>query len=266
MKLSVIMPVARVDAYLLLTLKSVDAQTYRDFELVIVCDAGIKEKIDSILNSNNYSFSYKVIATKLKGVAFAANLALANCSGELIARWDSDDLCDSNRFSRQISELNNDPSLGVVGTRVQIIDGKGDINKYHNFKFYPDNKSIRCALKYRQPLLHSSIIFRSSILFKNNGYLYGHTSEDHELYIRIARDKSIVFKNIPDVITYYRKHSSQLSDIANQKNHFIEIGAIMFSEFLRTWNPIYIIGLIVNIPILRRLRYSYRSLLKFLND
>jgi hypothetical protein len=132
---------------------------------------------------------------------------------------------------------------------------------FQKFKFYDTNESIRNALKYRQPLLHSSLIFRSDVLYRNKGYLYGHTSEDHELFIRIARDKSLRFKNIPDVTTYYRRHSAQLSDLSNQKNHFCEIAGFMFTEFLKTGNPFYIFGMIVNFPPLRRIRYGYRRML-----
>ena len=198
----------------------------------------------------------------MRGVAFAANLGVAASSGKYIARWDSDDLCDSNRFSLQLEEFSRDPKLGVVGTRVVIVDENGNPSKFQKFKFYGSNEDIRRALKYRQPLLHSALMFRADVIFRNKGYLYGHTSEDHELFIRIARDQVIYFKNLPDVLTYYRRHSSQLSDVSNQKIHFYEIAGFMFSEFLRTLNPLYLIGMVVYFPPLRNLRYRYRAVVK----
>ena len=260
--LSVVMPIGRVDRFLSLTLDSVEAQIYRDFELIVVCEADIVSEVTALIESGKYTFSRKIISTTLRGVAFAANLGIAASSGKYIARWDSDDLCDSNRFLRQIAEMTKNPKIAVIGSKVVIIDEYGIPSRYQKFKFYSDDISIRRALKYRQPLLHSSLIFHSDILFKNKGYLYGHTSEDHELFIRIARNKQLLFKNLEDVTTYYRRHSAQLSDLSNQKIHYYEISSFMFSEFLRTFNPLYIIGMLVNIPFLRRLRYTYREFLK----
>jgi glycosyltransferase involved in cell wall biosynthesis len=261
MKLSVVMPIGRIDQFLEETLLSVEDQTYRDFELIMVCETGMRLELEQFIGRVQVSFPYRILDTKLRGVAFAANLGIAAANGEYIARWDSDDLCDPCRFERQIEELSKDSFLAIVGTKVEIINENGVASRFQKFKFYEMDDSIRRALKYRQPLLHSSLIFRADILFRNKGYLYGHTSEDHELFIRIARDNSLRFRNISDITTYYRRHSAQLSDLSNQKNHFCEIAGFMFSEFLRTGNPLYIFGMIVNFPPLRRIRYGYRRLL-----
>lgn len=265
MILSVVMPVGRVDDFFDQTLLSVQAQTFKNFELIIVCDSAIYTDVSELLKSGCYTFNYKIIQTKLKGVAFAANLGIAASTGKYIARWDSDDLCEANRFLLQIEEFAIDPHLCVVGTKVLIIDEKGEPSRFQKFKYYGGNKAIRRALKYRQPLLHSALMFRADIVFRNKGYLYGHTSEDHEFFIRIARDKSVTFKNLHNVITYYRRHSAQLSDVSNQKNHFYEISGFMFSEFLRTLNPLYLIGIVVNFPPFRNLRYRYRAVLKLMS-
>ncbi len=264
--LSVVMPVARIDKFLSETLLSVASQTFKDFELIAVCDSSLRDDLEAVLKRLPLGFSYRIIHTKLKGVAFAANLGISESQSTYLARWDSDDLCDPHRFERQIAEFESDKYLSVIGTRVVIINEDGLPSEFQNFKFYGNNKSIRHALKYRQPLLHSSLMFRSEILFKNKGYLYGHTSEDHEMFIRIARDTSVVFKNLNDVQTYYRRHSAQLSDIGNQKRHFFEISGFMFTEFLMTLNPLYIIGMLVNFPPFRRLRYRYRSFRKFIKN
>lgn len=264
MMLSVIMPIARIDNYLRETLFSVASQTFKDFELIAVCDCDLSDDLRLLFKELSLDFKYRIVQTKLKGVAFAANLGIAESEGLYLARWDSDDLCDPHRFVRQIEEFEADKSLGVIGTKVVIVNENGAPSDYQKFKLYKDNKSIRRALKYRQPLLHSSLMFRSEVLFKNKGYLYGHTSEDHEMFIRIARDPSVGFKNLDDVQTYYRRHSAQLSDIGNQKRHFCEIAGFMFTEFLMTLNALYIFGMLVNFPPLRRLRYRYRSFRQFL--
>lgn len=259
MRISVVMPVGRIDPFLSLTLANVNQQTFRDFELVVVCGMDILDDLNALLRQMALDFPTQVIGTRLRGVAFAANLGIAHARADLIARWDSDDLCDPQRFARQIEELDKDPRLGVIGTRVLIVDEAGQPNRFQKFKFYQTDQQIRRALKYRQPLLHSSLVFRAALLFGNKGYLYGHTSEDHEMFIRIARDQGVRFLNLPDVVTYYRRHASQLSDLSNQYNAFYEIAGFMTTEFLRTWNPLYLFGIAVNLPVLRRLRHQVRA-------
>ena len=265
MKLSVIMPILKVDKFLEETFVSLENQTYKDFKLIIVCQNTEYESLIFFIKKQKISFKYEVIQTNLKGVAFASNLAINQIDTLYVARWDSDDLSDPRKFELQINELETNKSLGVVGTIVELIDEKGNKINFQKFKFFENNIEIRRALKYRQPLLHSSLMFRSQILFDNKGYLYGHTSEDHEMFIRIARDQNVKFKNLKSVTTYYRRHKAQLSDMKNYKKHFYEISGFLFSEFLRSLNPLYIIGIFANLPIFRKIRYMFRKLLKFLS-
>ena len=263
--LSVLMPVARCDYNFKLTLRSVSQQSYLDFVLIIVCPIDIESQVrDLVKEIIRPPICCQILSTGLAGVAFAANLGLSMCNTKYIARWDSDDLCDETRLHEQIKILEERPDVAVVGTRVEIINETGAREEFQKFKFYETDREIRRALKFRQSLLHSSLTFRTDVLFEARGYLYGHTSEDHELFIRIARDKNIRFLNLSGVTTYYRRHGSQLSDISNISNQFYEISAFMFGEFLRTFNMLYIFGIIVNIPPIRKARYRYRGMRSFL--
>jgi len=261
MKLAVIMPVNRIDSYLLDSLESLKNQTFKEFDLIIVCSSDIVERLSAIMLKVCDKLTYKIVSTRLNGLAFALNLGISEVEATYIARWDSDDLCEPNRFKRQIEELDKNDNLAIIGTRVKIIGPNGDEDRFRFIKFYSDNKAIRRALKYRHPLVHPSLMFRASVIFQNSGYLYGHTSEDHELFIRIARDPEVEFMNITDVVTYYRKHPAQLSDIKNIKKNFCEISGFMFTEFLYTGNPLYILGMLVNLPLFRRGRHTYRKIL-----
>ncbi|MHB8347760.1 MAG: glycosyltransferase [Acidiferrobacterales bacterium] len=256
------MPVGKIDRYLELSLDSINAQTFRDFELVIVCDACIYESLCHIINQSRFEFRKRVIRTALAGFSFSLNLGLASSASEFIARWDADDLCDPNRFERQLEEFANHPDLAVVGTRGVLIDERGERISHHNFKFFECDAQIRRALKYRQPLLHTSLMFRAKILYDNKGYQYGHSSEDHELFIRIARDKSLTFRNLPDVFSYYRRHNGQLTSNARQYEQFCDISGFMITEFLRTGNVLYVVGSLANLPAARRVRQFWREILR----
>ena len=256
---SIIMPLARVDDFFRRTLKSVSEQTYCNYELIIICsnyvvDSARKEIILAGLEGNT-----RFITTPLRGVAFASNLGIAASSGRYVARWDSDDLCERDRLAVQIEYLNKNPEVAVLGTRAVIIDENDQLVLNHHFKFFELDRDIRNALKYRQPLLHSSLMFRREVLFNIKGYSYGHTSEDHEMLIRIARDTKIKFYNLPNVITSYRRYSNQLSDFSRRKIAFAEISGFLFCEFLLTKDFTYILGMIANHPFLRSFRRFWRN-------
>jgi glycosyltransferase involved in cell wall biosynthesis len=256
------MPLKNLNPFLLDTLDSISKQSYKFFNLLVICPSSEYAGINKFFSNLSLTFQYEILHTALNGVAFAANLGIAHSTSEFIARWDSDDLSDPHRLQRQIEEFKVDPNLAIVGTRAIIIDENGNPDPFHKFRFYQTSKQIRIALKYRQPFLHSSLMFRREILLANKGYLYGNTSEDHELFIRIARNKNVTFKNIDDVTTYYRRHHDQLSGIHNIKCHFYEVSGFLFTEFLRTRNPLYIVGIIANFPVIRKSRHFYRFLLK----
>jgi len=259
---SIIMPLARVDGFFRKTLKSVLEQTYCDYELIIVCTEEIADLAGKEIILAGLGDKTRVIATTLGGVAFAANLGIAASSGRYVARWDSDDLCEKDRLMLQAEYLNQNPEVAVLGTRVVIIDEDDQPVLNHHFKFFECDREIRRALKYRQPLLQSSLMFRREVLFDVKGYLYGHTSEDHEMFIRIARNKRIKFYNLPNVITSYRRHPKQLSDYSKRKIHFAEISAFMFCEFILTKNIMYLFGILAVHPFFRRTRQLWRSLIR----
>jgi len=260
--ITVIVPVGRIDGYLIETLKSIANQTYKDYDVIFICRVTDMVELQECLKNQSVPFEWQVIGAKLGGFAFALNLGL-NCScGQFIARWDADDLCDNNRFERQIQAFEEDPFLCVIGTKVELIDENGILIKNHKFKFFSDNLSIRNALRYRQTFAHSAVMFRSSILYQYKGYLYGNSCEDHELYIRLARNLDLKFANLGDVVTYYRRHNNQLTTSGKEYEQFCDICAFLISEFLRSGHPMYLIGCMANHSFARKGRHLFRQLMQ----
>lgn len=255
---AVVMPIGSADAYLRSTLRSIDQQDFRDFELIAVCASDRVGAVDGVIRSVGPGFPFKVLGARLPGFSFALNLGIEHVRGEFVARWDADDLCDPSRLRRQLEAFRADPLLGVVGTRVTLIDSAGEPIPGHAFKFFGGDREIRRALRYRQPIAHSAVMFRTKTLFDARGYAYGNSSEDHELYIRLARNRGIRFMNLPDVTTYYRRHPDQVTALGGQYRQFCDIAGFMTTEFLLTGNPMYVVGAVASAPIMRRGRSVVR--------
>ena len=263
--LTVLMPVASINKFLEISLNSIKNQTYKDFVCHIICRKLNSEDFQIIKSIVENDDRFIIHELELDGINFALNYGLNLVKTKYMARMDADDYSFPTRFEKQIQFLEDNPKCVMVGCRVEMVDDE-DKKIIQKFKFYQGNKKIRRALKYRMPLCHPAVTFRTSTLFKYKGYMYGNTSEDHELYIRIARDPQNLFENIPEHLFNYRRNKYQLTDMRNAWDSFADIGGFLFTEFLRTWNLLYIVGIIAIHPFFRNFRKIYRDFKgKFIN-
>ena len=259
------MPVLSVDEFLQISIDSIKNQTFKDFVCHILCGQLTEDELKRLSELVSGDDRFVLHHLQLNGITFALNYGLNLVKTKYVARMDSDDICSPARFEKQLNFLEGNPNYVMVGSRVIIIDEHGEKTN-QNFKFFEDDKEIRRALKYRMPFCHPVMMFRADTLFANRGYLYGNNSEDHELYLRIARNPNNLFKNLPDQLLSYRKHgSAQGTDMSNAKQSFCDNGGFRFTEFLLTWNPLYLIGIIAIHPLLRKGRHLIRKVKFFFN-
>ena len=260
--LTVIMPVAAVDEFLPIAVDSIQNQTFKDFVCHILCGHLSEDELKRLSEIVSGDDRFVLHQLHLNGIAFALNYGLNLVKTKYVARMDSDDICHPTRFEKQLNFLEGNPNYVMVGCRVELVDKRGEtVNQ--KFKFFEDDQEIRKAIKYRMPLCHPAITCRADTLFDHRGYMYGCTSEDHELYLRIARNSNNLFKNLPDLLYSYRRHENQLSSFDNAKEAYCNIGGFLFTEFLYTWNPIYLFGIVAVHPLLRKSRYLIRKLQSF---
>jgi glycosyltransferase involved in cell wall biosynthesis len=121
---SVILPTYNRETYLGESIRSVLAQTYRSFELIVV-DDGSTDGTEGLVRS--FSPPVRYARQPHAGVARARNRGLDEARGELIAFQDSDDLWHQDKLALQVALLNERPEVGVVCTAEQIIDPDGNV-------------------------------------------------------------------------------------------------------------------------------------------
>jgi glycosyltransferase involved in cell wall biosynthesis len=251
--LTILMPIKDVNNHLILAINSIKRQTFKDFQCFILTrmlNEVEKSELDSIIYNDP---RFQIHQLSLNGIAFALNYGLNITKSKYLARMDGDDISHPLRFEKQINFLEKNPDYILVGCRVQLIDNVGNILK-SNFKFFEENEEIRKVLKYRMPLCHPAIIFRTKELILNNGYMYGNSAEDHELCIRIARNPNLKFKNLPDCLFSYRRHDNQLTNMQYAKKAYCNISGFMFTELMLTGDLFYGIGIFAYHPFLRKMR------------
>ncbi|QWD68645.1 glycosyltransferase [Polynucleobacter sp. VK25] len=260
MKISVLMAINSFDEYFEDAYLSIINQSFEDFDFHIIANGMSEHQYAALINRVQGGDNVCVHRLELSGLANALNYGLIYARGEFIARMDADDIAHPLRLESQYYEMIGGEGLDVLGTKVELIDSKGIVLQ-QTFKFYETNKEIRRVLPYRNPLVHPSLMIRRSALLSVGGYRYGHMSEDHELFIRLARNPEIRFKNVNKSLLFYRRHQGQITSVKNAKKNYAEISGFLFTEFLLTKNILYIVGIIAVHPRIRSLRHFFKKIM-----
>jgi glycosyltransferase involved in cell wall biosynthesis len=220
-KVSVVVPVYNVEQFVGKTIASVLAQTFNDFELLIIDDESPDRSIEICQAFDDPRI--KIIHQKNRGLAGARNTGIRHARGQYIALLDSDDLWLPQKLEEHVRHLDNSPQVGVSFSRSAFIDE--DDNAIGNYQM-PKLKNITAAhLLCRNPIGNGSapVIRREvfeQIEFQEN--LYGtvesfyfddrfRQSEDIECWIRIAITTKWQIEGIPAALTLYRVNSGSLS-------------------------------------------------------
>jgi glycosyltransferase involved in cell wall biosynthesis len=258
-RVTVIMGVNRVDSYLGPAINSILIQTFQNFEFLIMVDAGCRDLKEKILELCVGDIRVRILESpSVGGFAFALNMGIAESHGEYIARMDSDDISLPERFEEQVRYLDENKDVDVLGCRVRLIDSVSE-SLERSYPYFQSNRDIRRVLPFRNPLMHPALMFRKSVLLSVQGYKYGHTSEDHEMYIRMARNPKIGFYNLDKLLFEHRRHEMQGTGLGRIKASYVEISGFLFTEFLLTHSPKYLFGMFVIHPWVRRARMALRK-------
>lgn len=120
-RVSVLIPVYNGERYLKYALDSVHAQTFSDYELIVM-DDGSTDQTAAIAQSDP---SVRFIRGEHRGISVSRNLAIDAARGEFIAFLDADDMWAPEKLEKQVAYLDNNPDLEIVFTGLKnFFDGK----------------------------------------------------------------------------------------------------------------------------------------------
>lgn len=189
MNFSVVMSVYKNDNAVFFdrALKSITVeQSVKPNEIVLVVDGPVGEDIDTVISK--YEAEYPTVkAIRLeenKGLGNALKVAVDNCSFELVARMDSDDVAVSDRFEQQLRCFAEDDTLDVVGG--DITEFIGDEDNLVGKRCVPTvHDEITEYMKTRCAFNHPTVMFKRSKVLSVGGYIDWFWNEDYYLWIRM---------------------------------------------------------------------------------
>jgi glycosyltransferase involved in cell wall biosynthesis len=189
-------------AYFRAAVQSVLRQTLPDFELIILEEPS-EVSAAKLLEGLADPRIRHLLHGERTCLRDQLNRGLAGARAEVVARFDADDLCEPDRFEKQLAYLDAHADVAVLGSQLRMIDGKGD---FLGYRAYPlEHAAIVRAMRRFNPLAHPSVIFRKAPVVDAGGYQQQVYVEDYELWCRLAR-RGACFANHPEPLLNYRIH------------------------------------------------------------
>jgi glycosyltransferase EpsE len=173
------------------------AQTYQDFEFIIVDDGSTDRTADLLREVAARDSRVRVFTPGRLGPAGASNYGAARARGEFVARQDFDDVSYPDRLRLQVARLEAEPALGVVGGSYLLVDE--DRSERYIRVLPQDHRSIIRTMARRIPLAHTLATFRRKAWEDAGGYPEVNNLIDLRFWLRVAK-KGWEFANLPDVI------------------------------------------------------------------
>jgi glycosyltransferase involved in cell wall biosynthesis len=203
---SVIIPIYKVDPdFFSKTIASVRSQSLGSFECIVIDESPESEsqKRCKIICEVDPRIRYFHNTARM-GLGASINFGLTKSIGNYIARLDGDDLCSPQRFERQVSFLEQNPHIDVVGSWMGIINSEGDLIATRIYPTY--HERIVKRFRYSNALGHPSVMLRRSLIRSRVGpYRTDLTHcEDLELWLHLER-LGHKFANIPERLLFYRR-------------------------------------------------------------
>ncbi len=208
--LSVVLPVRNGEAYLDMALASIRAQTFEDFELLVVDDASSDRSAEICARHALEDARVQRLANTGSGLVDALNFGVTCAKAPLIARMDADDIALPARFEKQMAAMAADPGLAVLGTGTARIDAQGHPVDATTPPTDPDEVA-RILLK-GNPMAHPTVIMQRSVVEAVGGYRPAYLrAEDYDLWMRIAEIGRI--GNLAEPLLNYRIGTGFLPDL-----------------------------------------------------
>lgn len=186
------------------TLAALEAQTFRDSEIVvwlIESSDGTEEELHRWIPQRLPGRIYKSGPLGL-GASRAKMVELAQA--DLCACIDADDISEPHRLERQVAFLKAHPEIALVGSDVRIIDERG--NFAGNSYLYPaDHEGIEHMLIHSNAIAHPSVLMRREAVLAAGNYVDEAPIEDYDLWLRLAVSHRLA--NISEPLVRYRVHS-----------------------------------------------------------
>ena len=200
--ISVVMPVRNAAPFVADAVSSIQAQSYRHLELVVVDNESDDDSAAIVGALAARDSRIRLITGVPRGIAGALNAGVDLARGELIARMDADDIAVPERLAVQLQWMRR-TGVEICGGWIQQF---GDCQ---GLVWFPEtHEAIARELLFRCAVMHPTVLMHAEIL-KRHRYDERAGFKDYELWTRLIHQYRM--GNVPAVLLRYRRHPNQVS-------------------------------------------------------
>lgn len=164
---------------------SVIEQTRRPDEIILVVDGPVPAELGAIIAEYEKLEFFKVVRFEVnQGHGNARRAGLENCSNELVAIMDADDICAKDRFEKQLAEFCSDGELAIVGGNITEFVGEPE-NIIGQRTVFASDEEIKADMKKRCPMNLVTVMFKKSKVLEAGGFIDWFCEEDYYLWLRM---------------------------------------------------------------------------------
>lgn len=207
-KVSVVMPVYNGGPYLRQAIESVLAQTFKDFEFVIIDDGSTDNSAEIIRSFNDTRIIFLEHADN-KGLINTLREGLERAQGEYIARMDGDDIwTNPEKLEKQLEYFDHSEDTVLVGTWATLIDKEGRTRGSLRYPY--EDAAIRKSILIKNCFIHPSVMFKKAAAIQAGGFLADEKHvEDYGLWLRLGEHGTLA--NVPEYLMAYRMHDMNVT-------------------------------------------------------
>lgn len=202
---SIVVPVYNAEKFLKDTIESVLAQTYENWELLLVndCSSDKSKEIARKYLSENVKW---IDMASNSGAALTRNKGIELANGEYICFLDADDLWDKEKLEKQVKFMNEkDCAFSFTGYEFANADGTPNGKKV----FVPEKINYRQALK-NTTIWTTTVMFDMNKLSKEDVFMPNVKSEDTACWWKILKKIDYAY-GLNEILSFYRRTEGTLS-------------------------------------------------------
>src|SRR6266568_274661 len=213
--ISVVLPVYNGEQYLAEAIDSILAQTFTNFELIIIDDGSTDNSLGILKQYQYLDSRIRLIARENRNLATTLNDSIDLARGVWVARMDQDDIALSHRFERQLQWLEQ-TEADICGSWIKFF---GTADK-RIIKQPQTDQAIKMQLLFGAPFAHPSVMMKTALVRRLRYDKAWEKAEDYDLWERAAH-AGWQMTNVQEVLLLYRQHATQITTHASNQNHML---------------------------------------------
>ncbi len=202
MKISIGIPFYNAEKYLKFAIQSVIAQSYENWELILVDDGSSDNSLEVAQEFALKDARIRVICDgKNRKLPYRLNQLITESKGDFIARMDADDIMHPDRLKIELSFLIENQHYDLVSGGIVSIDHKNNVTGVRTV-----NKLVTIDKDSKSyPIVHPTVMARRDWYLRNLYSLDYPRAEDYELWCRTSSADDLKIAILPNILLFYRE-------------------------------------------------------------